>query len=58
MDKEQKIKNQDKFMHDSLREDLINNKEPESYDLIKGTIEAGAFAGSARPRPLAHGGLR
>ena len=41
-----KTKAKDKFMHDGLREDLVNNKEPESYDLIKGTIEAGTFAGS------------
>ena len=41
-----KVKSNNKFMHDGLREDLLTNKEPETYDLIKGTIEAGTFAGS------------
>ena len=41
-----KIKSSKKFMHDGLRKDLLNNKEPETYDLIKGTVEAGTFMGS------------
>lgn len=41
-----KTKSSKKFMHDGLREDLINNKNPETYDLIKGTVEAGTFLGS------------
>jgi len=41
-----KIKSNTKFMHDGLREDLINKENPETYDLIKGTIEAGTFIGS------------
>lgn len=41
-----KVKSKDKFKHDGLREDLLNKKEPETYDLIKGTVEAGTFAGS------------
>ena len=41
-----KVKSNTKFMHDGLREDLLNQKEPETYDLIKGTIEAGTFVGS------------
>lgn len=41
-----KIKSNKKFMHDGLREDLLNKEKPETYDLIKGTIEAGTFAGS------------
>lgn len=41
-----KIKSNNKFMHDGLREDLLNKEKPETYDLIKGTIEAGTFAGS------------
>ena len=41
-----KVKSNKKFMHDGLREDLLNNKTPEAYDLIKGVIEAGTFVGS------------
>ena len=41
-----KVKSNKKFMHDGLREDLLENKNPETYDLIKGSIEAGTFAGS------------
>ena len=41
-----KVKSNTKFMHDGLREDLLNEKNPETYDLIKGTIEAGTYVGS------------
>lgn len=41
-----KIKSSDKFMHDGLREELLNKEAPETYDLIKGCIETGSFAGS------------
>lgn len=41
-----KTKSNQKFMHDGLREDLLTKEKPETYDLIKGTIEAGTFAGS------------
>lgn len=41
-----KVKSNNKFMHDGLREELLNKEEPESYDLIKGIIEAGTFVGS------------
>ena len=33
-----KIKSNNKFMHDGLREELLNKEEPESYDLIKGIV--------------------
>jgi len=35
-----------KFKHDGLREDLFNNKEPEKYPHIKGSIELGSLIGS------------
>ena len=35
-----------KFKHDGLREALLTKENPERYDIIKGTIEAGTFAGS------------
>ena len=41
-----KEKKQKKFMHDDLREELQNNKNPEKYPLIKGTIELGSLIGS------------
>ena len=41
-----KLKSSNKFKHDGLREELLNKENPESYDLIKGIIEAGTFAGS------------
>ena len=41
-----KTKSLHKFNHDGLREDLLTKEQPETYDLIKGTIEAGTFAGS------------
>lgn len=41
-----KIKSSNKFKHDGLREELLTKENPESYDLIKGTVEAGTFAGS------------
>lgn len=41
-----KKKFENMFTHDGLREDLLNKENPETYDLIKGTIEAGTFAGS------------
>lgn len=41
-----KIKSTNKFMHDGLREDLLNKEHPETYDLIKGSIEVGSFVGS------------
>lgn len=41
-----KLKSSNKFMHDGLREDLITKETPETYDLIKGTVEAGTVAGS------------
>ena len=41
-----KMKDQDKFMHDGLKEQLLNNENPEKYSLIKGCIEAGTFIGS------------
>lgn len=36
----------DKFIHDGLRENLLNNKEPEKYNKIKGAIELGNIIGS------------
>ncbi len=36
----------DKFMHNGLREELINKETPEKYPLIKGTIELGSLIGS------------
>lgn len=41
-----KIKSEDKFLHDGLKEDLLNNENPEKYSLMKGCIEAGTFIGS------------
>ena len=41
-----KDKNRMKFMHDGLREELTSQKNPEAYDLIKGTVEAGTYVGS------------
>ena len=41
-----RIKSSNKFKHDGLREELLTKEKPESYDLIKGTVEAGTFAGS------------
>lgn len=41
-----KVKSNNKFMHDGLRNDLLTKNKPETYDLIKGTVEAGTFAGS------------
>ena len=41
-----KVKSNKKFMHDGLRDDLLNNENPETYDLIKGIVEAGTFVGS------------
>ena len=41
-----KVKSKNKFMHDGLREDLLQKESPETYDLIKGCVEAGSFAGS------------
>ena len=41
-----KIKSHNKFEHDSVKEDLLNNENPEKYSLIKGCIEAGTFIGS------------
>ena len=41
-----KINSRDKFKHDGLRKELLTKKYPESYDLIKGTVEAGTFVGS------------
>lgn len=41
-----KVKSSKKFMHDGLREELLTKENPECYDLIKGTIEAGSFIGS------------
>lgn len=35
-----------KFEHDGLREDLLNNKNPEKYPHIKGAIELGSTIGS------------
>lgn len=35
-----------KFKHDGLREDLLNNKAPELYPHIKGSIEFGSLIGS------------
>lgn len=35
-----------KFEHDNLREDLLNNKNPEKYNNIKGAIEIGNIIGS------------
>ncbi len=35
-----------KFMHDSLRQDLVSQVSPEKYPLIKGTIELGSLIGS------------
>ena len=46
LDSLSKTKFKNKFNHDGLREELVNKKEPDSYDLIKGTIEAGTFVGS------------
>ena len=41
-----KFKSIDKFKHDGLREELLNKENPEQYDLIKGTVEAGTFVDS------------
>ncbi len=41
-----KIKPDNKFMQDVLREDLLSKEKPEKYNLIKGTVEAGTFIGS------------
>lgn len=41
-----KTKARNKFKHDGLRDELLSKENPESYDLIKGTIESGTFAGS------------
>ena len=41
-----KVKSNKKFMHDGLREDLLNKEHPETYDLIKGSVEAGTLVGS------------
>lgn len=41
-----KTKSSLKFTHDGLREDLLTKENPEKYNLIKGTIEAGTFLGS------------
>ena len=41
-----KGKNTKKFMHDGLREELLNKKDPEQYDLIKSIVEAGTYVGS------------
>lgn len=35
-----------KFDHDNLRNDLLNNKNPEKYNNIKGSIELGSLIGS------------
>ena len=35
-----------KFEHDGLRDDLLNNKTPELYPHIKGTVELGNLIGS------------
>lgn len=36
----------DKFKHDNLREDLINEVTPEKYNNVKGAIEVGNIIGS------------
>lgn len=36
----------DKFTHDGLREELLSKENPESYDFIKGVVEAGTYVGS------------
>lgn len=41
-----KTKSQHKFEHDGLRTDLLNKENPETYDLIKGCVEAGSLVGS------------
>lgn len=41
-----KIKSTEKFKHDGLREALLNEENPNTYDLIKGCIEVGSFIGS------------
>ena len=41
-----KIKSKNTFMHDGLREELLNNETANKFDLIKGCIEAGTFVGS------------
>jgi len=41
-----KVKSQNKFQHDGLREELLNKQNPETFDLIKGTVEAGTFVGT------------
>ena len=41
-----KMNSRNKFKHDGLRTELLTKKDPESYDLIKGTVEAGTFVGS------------
>ena len=41
-----KLKSSNKFKHDGLREELLNKENPEPYNLIKGIVEAGTFAGS------------
>ena len=41
-----KMNSRTKFNHDNLRKELLTKENPESYDLIKGTVEAGTFIGS------------
>ena len=41
-----KIKSTEKFKHDGLREALETQENPETYDIIKGSIEVGSFIGS------------
>ena len=41
-----KPKAQNKFLHNGLREELLSKENPESYDLIKGVVEAGTYIGS------------
>lgn len=35
-----------KFTHDGLREELLSKENPESYNFIKGVVEAGTYVGS------------
>jgi len=42
----EEAKNVNKFMHDGLREDLIQQAEPNKYPLIKGYVEASSILGS------------
>ena len=41
-----KVKSNNKFKHDGLREELLTKDTPEAYDIIKGTVEAGTYVGS------------